>query len=123
MLLPLRVDEALELRALTDMDANAVFDLLTQNRARLDSWLRWSGRVQTLDDTRALIQRFADKQAAGDGFHAGIWLEGRLVGGLVCHYINRDSRKTELGYWLSEDATGNGWVTRLPRCDNADDRR
>ena len=92
-----------------------MFALIMQNRAHLDRWLRWSGRIQTQVDTRALIERFAAKQAAGDGFHAGMWEHDRLIGGIVCHAINRESSKTEIGYWLGAEFVGKGRVTRACR--------
>ena len=117
---PLSVAEDLELRPLALSDADAFLSLIADNRAHLDRWLRWSGRVQTLDDARVLIERFAHKLEAGDGFHAGLWLNGQLSGGIVCHGINRESRKSEIGYWLSEAYVGKGIVTRACR---AVDRR
>ena len=112
---PIQIDDAIVLRPFADADAAAMFDLIRRNRAHLDPWLRWSGRVQALEDTRQLIQRFADKQAVGDGFHAGLWVSGALVGGVVVHFINRESRKSEIGYWLGADYVGRGLVTRAAR--------
>lgn len=113
---PLKIDESTELRVLEIQDAETVFALIQGNRAYLDSWLRWSGRIQTLEDTQNLIQRFAQKFKDGDGFHAGIWHENQLAGGLVCHYINRESYKSEIGYWLGEKFTGKGLATRASAC-------
>ncbi len=112
---PMHVDAEIELRVLSDADAERVFALLARNRAHLDPWLRWSGRIKTLDDTRALIARFTDKYAAGDGFHTGIGVNNQLAGGVVCHFINRESRKTEIGYWLGAEYVGRGLVTRSCR--------
>jgi ribosomal-protein-serine acetyltransferase len=92
--------------------AKELLALIEANRDRLDNWLRWSSGVQTITDARQLILRFADKHKAGDGFHAGLWYDDDLAGGIVCHFINRESRKTEIGYWLGADYTGKGLVTR-----------
>jgi ribosomal-protein-serine acetyltransferase len=115
---PLRIEDDaqhIELRPLSDQDALAMFTLIENNRAHLDAWLRWSGRIHTLEDVQALITRFAAKYADGDGFHAGLYVDGQLVGGLVCHFINRESNKTEIGYWLSTDYVGHGLITRACR--------
>lgn len=108
----LSIDDELHLKMLEGDEVERVFVLIQQNRTHLDSWLRWSGRIQTLQDTQNLIERFLAKTSAGDGFHAGIWYKGQLVGGLVCHFINRESRKSEIGYWLAAEATGKGLATR-----------
>lgn len=112
---PLQVDAETELRPFAAADAEPLFALISRNRAHLDPWLRWSGRVQTLDDTRSLIARFAGKYAAGDGFHAGLWHSGSLAGGIIVHFINRESAKTEIGYWLGAEFVGRGLVTRASR--------
>jgi ribosomal-protein-serine acetyltransferase len=100
---------------LDEADDETMFALISRNRTHLDSWLRWSGRVQSVDDTRALIERFRAKHALGDGFHAGLWFGGEMAGGVVCHFINRESNKTEIGYWLGADYVGKGLVTRACR--------
>src|SRR5262249_14120161 len=46
------------------------------------------------------------------GFHLGIFVQGRLVGGLVCWGINRHHRNTEIGYWLDANDLGRGLATR-----------
>jgi ribosomal-protein-serine acetyltransferase len=112
---PHHIDHEIMLRPLQDKDAAEMFELIQHNRAHLDPWLRWSGRVKTLEDTAALIQRFQQKHLNGDGFHAGIWLKEKLTGGVVCHYINRESSKTEIGYWLGADYVGRGLITRAAR--------
>jgi ribosomal-protein-serine acetyltransferase len=112
---PLQIDKDIELRPFAATDAEALFALISRNRTHLDPWLRWSGRLQTLEDTRQLIQRFADKQALGDGFHAGLWVGDQLAGGVVVHFINRESRKSEIGYWLGAEYVGQGLVTRAAR--------
>lgn len=108
---PLMINDDLELRILEPGHADELFDLISRNREHLDNWLRWSGRVRTREDALASIERFVTKFEASDGFHAGMWYQGQLAGGLVCHTINRESNNTELGYWLGAEFTGKGLVT------------
>jgi ribosomal-protein-serine acetyltransferase len=109
---PLQVDDELELHLLQPQHTEAFFEAIMANHAHLDPWLRWSGRIQTLDDAAAYIQRCEARWAADDGFHAGLWQQGRLIGGIASPFINRDSRKGEIGYWLIAGVTGQGIVTR-----------
>lgn len=102
-------------RPLEPEDAPAMHRLITANRAHLDRWLRWSSAVRTPLDVEALIARFQTRLAAGDGFHCGIRLDGALAGGVVCWYINRDSRNAEVGYWLAASHTGRGLATAAAR--------
>ncbi len=112
---PAYIDDGIVLRPLEAPDSAAMFDLIARNRAHLDPWLRWSGRIKAREDAEQLIQRFAAKYAAGDGFHAGLWVDEVLAGGIVAHFINRESCKTEIGYWLGAEFTGKGLVTRACR--------
>lgn len=105
------INSDLELRALEPAHADSMLALILRNRDHLDRWLRWSGRIHTQADVLNLIDRFA----AGDGFHAGLWYQSQFAGGIVCHYINRESNKTEIGYWLGADYTGKGLVTQACR--------
>ena len=104
--------ENLTLRSLAPADAEIVHRTLSENRAHLDRWLRWSGRLQTVADVSHFIDLFATKEAAGDGFHCGLWSGSSLIGGAVCWYLNRPNRNCEIGYWLVEGAQGRGLATR-----------
>lgn len=110
-MLPLQINESLSLRLFEVGQAPLLFDTLQQNRAHLDRWLRWSAKLKTLEDVQTFIESSDKKYRDGDGFHAGMWLDGQLAGGMVCLYINRESSKSEIGYWLGEQFTGQGLVT------------
>lgn len=112
MLFPISINDSVLLRPLTGDDALALFQVLEQNRSHLDPWLRWSGRLQTIEDVQQYIGRFKSKLEQGDGFHLGLYIDNALVGGIVCHFINRESRKTEIGYWLTAGVVGKGLVTQ-----------
>jgi len=114
-LFPLDPGNSTLLRPLGRDDAATLFETIDGNRAHLDPWLRWSGRVRSEEDAQAHIVRFEAMLARDDGFHAGMWRDGRLIGGTICHFINHESRKSELGYWLVADAVGHGYVDRACR--------
>jgi ribosomal-protein-serine acetyltransferase len=109
---PWHLDDGSFLSPLNPASAAEAHALVLANRVHLDRWLRWSSAIRTLDDTLGLIDTFARKQAAGDGFHLGLWHRGRLAGGLVCWYIQRQNRNAELGYWLGQEYTGRGLASR-----------
>ena len=102
-------------RSLRQVDAPAVHSLIAANRDRLDRWLRWSSALQSLADVESFIAGFETKEAAGDGFHLGIWDDGSLAGGAVCWYINRQNRNCEIGYWLGTSFTGRGLATHTSK--------
>lgn len=100
------------LRPLRAADAVAMHALIAANRAHLDRWLRWSSGIARVDDAAAMIATFEAKEAAGDGFHLGIFVDGALAGGLVCWYIHAQNRNAEIGYWLGEEHLGKGLAGR-----------
>ncbi|MEP7293337.1 MAG: GNAT family protein [Chloroflexota bacterium] len=119
MRFPVQVDQGVELRPFAPADAEALFDLISRNRQRLDPWMRWTAPITTLEATQQLIQRFTERLANNDGFHVGLWVSGEsgeeLAGGVACYAINPDSHYTEIGYWLGEEFVGRGLVTRACR--------
>jgi len=109
---PWVLDDSTVLSPLGEADVEPMHRLLTANREHLDAWLRWSAQLQTLDQVRGFIREFQERQARGDGFHLGIRVNGELVGGLVCWYIQRQNRNCEIGYWLGTPFTGRGLASR-----------
>lgn len=108
----IHVDEDLELRVLRPDHAENLFRLVDRNRPHLRRWLPWVDATRSADDILAFIERSTEQLRRNDGFQSGIWYRGSLVGVAGYHYWDARARKTELGYWLSEDAQGKGIMTR-----------
>ena len=109
------LDAVTELRLAEAHHANALFALTDANRAALREWLPWLDATRTPDDSRGFIEGALRQFAAGNGFQAGIWHNGELVGMIGFHYFDRHNRKTEIGYWLGAPFQGNGIMTRACR--------
>jgi ribosomal-protein-serine acetyltransferase len=112
---PLKIDDDLELRPFTQNDAQTLHELITANRNHLDQWMRWSARVQTLEDIHDFIQKAEERYQANDSFHVGLWYRGQLAGGIACRDVNYDSHHAEIGYWLGEEFVGKGLVAKSCR--------
>ena len=111
----IRVDDEIELGLLEERHADALFALTERNREHLRRWLPWVDAVQVTEDTRHFLRQSLEQLARGDGFQAGIWLRGKLVGVIGFHRIKHPSRTTEIGYWLDAKAQGQGVMTRACR--------
>ena len=109
------VDEELSLGLLEERHAEALFALTERNREHLRRWLPWVDAVQVTEDTRHFLRQSLEQLARGDGFQAGIWLRGKLVGVIGYHRISRPNRYTEIGYWLDAKSQGQGVMTRACR--------
>lgn len=110
--LSIRIDDDTELRILEERHAQELFNLIDQNRSYLREWLPWLDYEQSVEDTKVFIRSSLQQFVNNEGFQAGIWYKGQLVGGIGYHPINWIQRKVEIGYWLSEDAQGKGIMTR-----------
>jgi ribosomal-protein-serine acetyltransferase len=110
-----RVDHSLELRLWEERHAEELSAVVEANRSHLREWLPWVDKSQDPLDSRRFIQTALEQFARNDGFHAGIFLDGRIVGAVGLHYINWTSHRTEIGYWLAESVQGRGIITRACR--------
>jgi len=110
-----RVDEEIELRVLTQAHAGPLFAITNRNRGYLRRWLPWVDGTRTARDTSKFIRGGRRQLLRNDGFQAGIWYRGELVGAIGYHYWNWAVRKTEIGYWLAEPFQGKGIATRAVR--------
>lgn len=109
------VDENLELRQFDLDDAPALLALVDSDRAHLRQWLPWVDGTQTLEDQEGFIKMGLAQNEARNGFHAGIWHQDQLTGVIGIHFIDRNNRKSSIGYWLHSGAVGHGLATRATR--------
>lgn len=108
----LRVDEGLELRLFELRHAPALLEIVEQNKTHLARWMPWAAHT-SLENQRAFITSGLQQFAKNDGFQTGIYYQGALVGACGLHYLRWDTRRTEIGYWLAEEAQGKGVMTRV----------
>jgi ribosomal-protein-serine acetyltransferase len=107
----LEVADDCQLVQLEEADAEELHGLVEANRDYLAEWVPWAAG-QTLDGTREFIEKARRQVEESDGFQGALVLGGRMVGvgGFVS--VNRESRSTELGYWLAEEQQGRGLMTK-----------
>jgi ribosomal-protein-serine acetyltransferase len=103
------------LRLIEARFAEDFFRLVEKNKPRLEEWCPWLERVSSVRATKDFIREKLFRFAAGDGFTAGIFHDGRLSGVIALEYIDSANAGTEIGYWLDEAIEGNGVVTQACR--------
>lgn len=107
-----RLDEETELRLLEDRDAEELFEVCRRNLERL----YWFRENYSLADARAFVRRdLAENFARDNGFRAGVFVRGRLVGSVRYNDIDWEARATALGYWIDAGYEGRGLITRVCR--------
>lgn len=101
-----------ELRALEPWQASEFAAHVAAARDHLMEWLPWGDGAAEEDGARTLLQRYADRQAAGEGRILGIWVDGKLAGGVLFRVWEQSMGNCELGVWLAPEFVGRGLVTR-----------
>ncbi|GAA1596082.1 GNAT family protein [Kribbella sancticallisti] len=115
MLFASRLTENAELRALEPWQAAEFLAHIDKARANIEQYIPWAELVTDLDGAQTFLQRYADRQAAGEGRIYGIWLDGELAGGLLFRTFEPAWGSCEIGVWISAEGQGHGLITRSTR--------
>ncbi|MFC4335639.1 GNAT family N-acetyltransferase [Salininema proteolyticum] len=107
--LPLK-DNAV-LRPLEPWRAEEFLENMDRSRDHISPWVGATFPASTLDEARAVLQRYADGAAKDRQRIYGIWLDGVLVGGTMFVSFDAADGVCEVGVWLQPDAEGQGLVT------------
>jgi ribosomal-protein-serine acetyltransferase len=107
--------EDAELRPLQPWQADEFLAHIERARPNVDPWIPWASQSTDSESARAVLRRYADKQAQDSGCIYGIWLAGTLVGGVMFVSFDVASGVCEIGCWLEAAGEGRGLVTRAAR--------
>ncbi|MER6981144.1 GNAT family N-acetyltransferase [Streptomyces carpinensis] len=105
-------DDGAELRPLDPWHAEEFLAHLDRGRDFIGQYIAFGSRERDVDSARALLTRYAEKRAADSGSLHGIWLGGKLVGGVLFRTFDAEQGTCEVGCWLEPAAAGRGLVTR-----------
>jgi ribosomal-protein-serine acetyltransferase len=108
--LPLTADA--ELRPLDPWRAEEFLAHLDRAHQHIAPWVSPAFVATDLESARAVLQRYANKWARDAGGIWGVWLEGRLVGGVMFVSFDVALGVCEAGCWLEPGAEGRGLITR-----------
>lgn len=112
---PCRLDENAQLMLLQPRHATELFACIQANYKRIRQFMTWLPDTFTLDDTKKRINESLERFAAGNGFEAGIWVDGALVGCARIHSVDQRHKSANIGYWLDAGFEGRGLVTKSCR--------
>lgn len=101
----------IKLKLIEMKHAEEVFKSIDTNREHLRPYLPWVDSTRTLSDTKEFIKYSKKQYVNNKGFDAGIWYEGKYVGMIGFHSLNRRTNSISIGYWLDKDYTGKGIVS------------
>ena len=107
------VDIEMQLCLLTKEKSQALYNLTTRNRAYLRQWLPWLDGIQKPGDTDFFIRACLKRFATGEQMTCGILFQNAAGGVLpVFNRYNYSTGTAYIGYWLSQEMTGRGIMTR-----------
>ena len=111
---PYRIEtERLVIRCWEPRDAALAEDAIVSSIEHIRPWLPFvDNEPQTLDERTNLLRRFRSSYDASENFVMGIFSpdESRVLGGTGLH-PRIGPGGLEIGYWIREDATRQGFVT------------
>jgi ribosomal-protein-serine acetyltransferase len=110
-MLALRLTDDAELRALEPWQAEEMAAHIATAKEFLGRWLPWVESVAKPEGAAQFLQRYADSQARGEGRILGIWIDGKLSGGVLFRVWENATGMCEVGVWLAPEVTGRGLIT------------
>lgn len=108
-------DGGAELRPLEPWRAEEFLAHMDRGREFIRQYVALPDAVTDLASSHSYLQGYAEKAATDTGRIHGIWLDGRLVGGVLLRTMDVGQGTAEAGCWLEPSAVGKGLVTRAAR--------
>ncbi|MCQ9180474.1 GNAT family N-acetyltransferase [Streptomyces sp. IBSBF 2953] len=108
-------DDGAELRPLEPWHAEEFLAHLERGREFINRYIPFGSKAVDPAGAREVLQRYADMRAADTGSLHGLWLDGRLVGGVLFLNFDATAGNCEVGCWLEPSGTGRGLITRAIR--------
>lgn len=108
----IRVDAEITLKLHQVEYSEMLFNLIDGSRFHLRHWLGWVDNTRTVEDAKTYIENSLESYKNTGNFDLGIWYKEQLVGTVGIHDLKKISRNCALGYWLSEEFTGEGIMSR-----------
>lgn len=106
------IDTNLRLELSADKHADALYNTININRKHLSGFLGWVDNMQSVEDSRTYLKNCERLYGEGSEVSFVIFCTEKLVGRIGIHYINQQNKTGAIGYWLSEQAQGNGIITK-----------
>ena len=95
----------------TDNLAETMFETIDSNREHLRPWLPWEKLTLKVEDSMKYLVDTEEKTQKGERVDYGIYLENQYVGNIGFMDISKTNKSGEIGYWMSSEVAGNGYMT------------
>ena len=93
-----------------------------KNRNFLRVYMPWVDKTNSLQDCNSATDMFTDKWQKGTDFAYSIVLKstGKAIGSIDIHNVDRENHSAEIGYWLSPEYNGFGYMTQAVKLIEAE---
>ncbi len=102
----------IELKTFSLEETNTLYQLIDKNRAQIGEWLLWVDKTNSVEDVDKLIEEYNQRSEKGEGISFGTWYQTKLIDYISYAYINTESKKANIAYWLDSDFQGKGIITK-----------
>jgi ribosomal-protein-serine acetyltransferase len=108
----LKIDKDIELRQLKFSDAKDIFEAIDSQRNYLGKWLPFVESTKSITDSEMYVNSVINADADHFEYVFTIRYCGHFAGIIGFKDTDKVNRKTEIGYWLSEEYQKKGIMTK-----------
>lgn len=101
-MIKIQVNKNIELKQIELSDADNIYNTINTQRDYLGRWLPFVHSTQKIEDTQNYIQMIDDSSPAIQELVFIILYNGTFAGLIGFKSTDKQNKKTEIGYWLSE---------------------
>ena len=103
------------MQLLDQSHALELYNLTLLNRNYLMQWLPWIKPTYLLDHTKQFIENSLNEYQKGCGSQYVIFYDDVICGVNGLNRADPQKKQANIGYWLAQNATGKGIITRTTR--------
>lgn len=110
--MPIQISPQIYLSPLNISDAPSILALVNNNRARLAEYLYWVENVLCVDSTEQYIFKRLNS-GLNEAHWFKIYFNNEISGVFAVKSVCPQTQVAELGYWLGDNAKGNGVISQI----------
>jgi len=108
----IEVDNEIRLKEIASDDVDAIFNTINSERAYLREWLPFVDATHSSEDTQRFVDSIFQIPEADRELTCVIFYNNEFAGIIGFRGTDKQNKKTEIGYWLSEKSQKKGIATR-----------
>lgn len=108
----INIEENLLLRSYQSADARELFSVINNSRHHLHPWLEWVDKTTKQEHSLQFIMQSMHHLHTQEALSLGIFYNNRLIGGIGMHQWEQQTKKAQLGYWITKEYEGKGIINK-----------